>query len=252
MIVPGDDPGEDAVDLLQVGIRLVERVAIAVLGESLTAQLKSARDELTPLELTVVETNRERFIAALMDVNPDVIAIENPTLSRESVEDLKRLLKLSGARGGIVVYNFGASRDLEYARQAGVVAARAPLDIEQLMAAIVRAASSRPPAGRASRSKPPAESGEWQLAGPAAPHRFTQQQLATLAATTSTIDCECPQHLAQLVSNLSAFEVYSANCANRDDDDAALHRYLHHTTARARALIEEALEKVAIAEDLSY
>jgi hypothetical protein len=68
----------------------------------------------------------------------------------------------------------------------------------------------------------------------------------------SAVECECPQHLAQLVTDLSAFEIYSAKCANRDDDDAALHRYLHQTTAQARALIEAALLQVAEAEGLSY
>ena len=66
------------------------------------------------------------------------------------------------------------------------------------------------------------------------------------------MDCECPKHLVQLVSDLSAFEVYSDRCANRDDEDAALHRYLHRTTAEARALVESALEKLADAEGLSY
>ena len=73
-----------------------------------------------------------------------------------------------------------------------------------------------------------------------------------LARASTAIDCECPHHLAQLVGDLTAFEVYSANCANRDDEDAALHRYLHQTTAQARALIEVALERVADAEGIEY
>ena len=85
-----------------------------------------------------------------------------------------------------------------------------------------------------------------------APRRFNQQQLANLSMVQSAVECECPQHLAQLVSDLSAFEIYSAKCANRDDDDAALHRYLHETTAEARAMIEAALLRVAEAEGLSY
>ena len=48
------------------------------------------------------------------------------------------------------------------------------------------------------------------------------------------------------------FEIYSAQCENRDDDDAALHRYLHQVTAQARSLIEEALERVAAAEGIEY
>ena len=36
------------------------------------------------------------------------------------------------------------------------------------------------------------------------------------------------------------------------EEDAALHRYLHQTTAQARALIEVALQRVAEAEGLEY
>ncbi|MBT8066678.1 MAG: MerR family transcriptional regulator, partial [Gammaproteobacteria bacterium] len=93
---------------------------------------------------------------------------------------------------------------------------------------------------------------EWRFSGPIAPRRFTNRQLATLTRASTAIDCECPHHLAQLVGDLTAFEIYSAQCANRDDDDAALHRYLHQTTAQARALIEIALERVAAAEGIDY
>jgi hypothetical protein len=50
---------------------------------------------------------------------------------------------------------------------------------------------------------------------------------------------------------LTAFEIYSAQCSNRDAEDAALHHYLHQTTARARELIEIALAKVVEAEKIS-
>ena len=82
--------------------------------------------------------------------------------------------------------------------------------------------------------------------------RYNQKRRAKrLANISSTIDCECPQNLAQLVSDLTAFEVYSAQCANRDAEDAALHHYLHHTCAKARELIEIALKKVIDAEGIS-
>ncbi len=93
---------------------------------------------------------------------------------------------------------------------------------------------------------------DWEFSGPVPARRFSPQQLANLASAKSEVECECPKHLAQLVSDLSAFEVYSDRCASRDDEDAALHRYLHRTTAEARALVETALQKVAEAEGLSY
>jgi hypothetical protein len=82
------------------------------------------------------------------------------------------------------------------------------------------------------------------------PRRFQPSELARLAAASTTVDCECPKHLVDLVMSLSAFEAYSASCESRSPDDAALHAYLHATTAQVRARIEEALFRVAEADGL--
>ena len=122
--------------------------------------------------------------------------------------------------------------------------------MDELRAAIIRAYTPPP----APRAEPASDSTgtDWTFSGPVPPRRFSSGQLACLARASTAIDCECPHHLAQLVADLTAFEVYSAQCENRGDEDAALHHYLHQVTAQARALIEEALERVARAEGIDY
>ena len=109
-----------------------------------------------------------------------------------------------------------------------------------------------PPGPTRSASTPSKGVDDWDLSGPIPARRFTPQQLTKLGMASTSIDCECPQHLAQLITALSAFEVYSASCKSRNEEDAALHRYLHRTSASARSLIEAALERVARAERLEY
>ena len=58
-------------------------------------------------------------------------------------------------------------------------------------------------------------------------------------------------HLAQLITSLVRFEMYSAECENRNAEDAALHSYLHNTTSRARSMMERALARVVELENLS-
>ncbi len=70
---------------------------------------------------------------------------------------------------------------------------------------------------------------------------FSQAQLGRLQEITSSVRCECPNHMAELVSSLAAFEEYSKKCENRDDADAAMHAKLYRETSRARRLMEEAL-----------
>ena len=57
--------------------------------------------------------------------------------------------------------------------------------------------------------------------------------------------------MAQVVQTLAAFELYSAQCENRNDDDAELHAYLHRAPAQARAGMEEALAHLVTVEGLS-
>ncbi|WP_176057634.1 MerR family transcriptional regulator [Paraburkholderia sp. BCC1876] len=75
--------------------------------------------------------------------------------------------------------------------------------------------------------------------------RYDDPELEAIAARSSTIACECPRHLAELVMKLSAFERYSDTCSSRSAQDAALHRYLGDVSNRACAMIEAALERVA-------
>ena len=71
--------------------------------------------------------------------------------------------------------------------------------------------------------------------------RFSNKQLSELSKLSNTINCECPKHITELVRDLVAFEIYSAECESRNSQDAALHAYLHATTAQARSMLEESL-----------
>lgn len=84
----------------------------------------------------------------------------------------------------------------------------------------------------------------------APPRRWSDASLADFAGLSSTIACECPQHLAQLLVQLSAFEDYSAQCRHLSPADAELHAYLQQVCARSRHEFELALERVALHERL--
>ena len=88
-------------------------------------------------------------------------------------------------------------------------------------------------------------------AGEAAPpRRYNDETLAKLAGLSTTIKCECPQHLAELITSLSAFEKYSGECESRNLKDAELHAYLSTTASQARHMFENALGLVIEAEDI--
>lgn len=228
-----------------------EHVGIALLGDFLPGQLANEGHSMAPVDIVVADDNRDTFVADLARHHVDVVLLESPVLDEGVVQQLQDYMKLAGADRGVIVYRFGRARDADLARDSRIVVLRGPASVDEVRAAVLRAyapESSAPP-----RSAAPLDAqSNWHFSGPVAPRRFNNQQLTRLTRASTAIDCECPHHLAQLVGDLTAFEVYSAQCANRDEDDAALHRYLHQTTAQARALVEAALERVAEAEGISY
>ena len=56
--------------------------------------------------------------------------------------------------------------------------------------------------------------------------------------------------MAEIVTLLVNFELYSAECAARNPNDAALHQHLHEVTSAARTMLEQALARIVIEEGL--
>jgi hypothetical protein len=82
------------------------------------------------------------------------------------------------------------------------------------------------------------------------PRRWDDAALADFAGQSSTIACECPRNVVELLMQLSHFEAYSAECRHRNAADAELHAYLQQVAATSRARFEAALEHVALHEGL--
>ncbi|MFS2115728.1 MerR family transcriptional regulator, partial [Herbaspirillum frisingense] len=80
--------------------------------------------------------------------------------------------------------------------------------------------------------------------------RWSDNELIAFANRSTTVACECPRHVAELLMQLSQFERYSAQCANRNEADAQLHQYLQQLTAESRQRFEMALSRIAMHEGL--
>ncbi len=230
--------------------QLPKRLDVAILGDFLPTQLAEYRQELAPIELVVSDNSRERFVADLARRRAEIVVYESNVLDSEAVSSLQSFIREAGARAGVIVYKFAASRDIEQARALGVQLMRSPSDIENVRATILRAATNGTPHGRREPIPPQEHVTEDELEGEIPVRMFTAGQLVKLSKISTAIDCECPSQLAALVNELSAFEVYSAHCANRNEEDEKLHRYLHRVSAEARSVIEKALQRVIEVEKI--
>ena len=63
---------------------------------------------------------------------------------------------------------------------------------------------------------------------------------------SSTIECECPNHIAQLVERLQSFKAYSRECESKNNAD----REFMRCTASARIEMETALSRLIAHEKI--
>lgn len=214
---------------------------LVVVGESIGMRLH--RDPgFGPAEVVGAFRAPGDLLVARDPLDCDVLLVELPALHTDSAGLVAQLRARANASGTVVLFGFGNHKALRNLEVQGVVARQLPATLRELRQACLEATTGDPAAPRVAF---PAAS----AAGTA--RRFSDRQLAFLGGHETSVSCECPRHLVTLVSALNAFEQYSAECASRDDADARLHGWLRETTAQARALMEEALARVAQADGIA-
>jgi DNA-binding transcriptional MerR regulator len=226
-------PGETAA--------LAEPIRLVLVGSMLVAEAIT-RAELPPsLEVAGTGADEQRAAQALGGREADVVVLSLPTLAESDVDRVEQAKRTCRARAVLVLYRYAPGAIVRKIRAAGHAVARAttdPGEIEALCRQLIAPRGTEPHAMAQADARAPAP-------------RFDDEALAVLARGSRAVECECPRHLAELVASLGGFERYSAQCASRSPEDAALHRELERAAGRARAIVEAALERVAIAEGIT-
>lgn len=220
---------------------------LAVVGTALGPRLQRPallRQLGRPLELLGPYADAAQAEAALQGVQVDAVLLHAPQLQSDWLADLQADAPALAALPRAVLFGFAADALVDALSADGVDLLREPQP-DAVLAQWLRGLAD---AGRA----PGARSADVLAGLPASipPRRWDDAALADFAQLSSTVACECPRHVAQLLAQLTHFEDYSAQCTNRSAADAALHVFLGRVAASARAQFEAALEHVALHEGL--
>jgi len=216
-----------------------------MVGGALARQIQAADETLAGFTVVARYTDIVDFEARAGDAEADVLVIEQATLHEDTAKRVIDWLTRVKAARAVLVYRYASTDALRRLPASKCSALRAPVDASGLRAhclSVMHAGSILP--------APVANDG-FAMSQPAQPRRYDDEMLSRLAALSSTVKCECPRHLAELIASLSGFERYSAECESRSPRDAALHAYLHATASQARHMIEDALDHVIEIEDIS-
>lgn len=217
-------------------------MTLAVIGDAYLRRIES--DDVDLSEAGVVSCERfaslEEASSKLANKASDMLLVSVASLHEDVASQVLSLGETCQARAIAVAYGFGTGRAIQMLRLSGVRLYREPdsrIEWRQVLEELVRAARG------------------WGAASPdslwlRAARRFDDQTLTRMATRSSTIACECPRHLVELVMKLSAFEKYSDECESRSAEDALLHRNLGDVANRALAMFESALAHIAHEERL--
>jgi len=209
-----------------------------VVGSQIQAMLEREAGRLP--ELSVVETfpNITAIEPSAAVPVVDILIVVQPNLFEHDIEGLVNLAARCQASRTLVVYQFTRQEAIAKLESVGgITAMQGPLNVQQLRLACLTDLPEPP--------QPQTDLPDYF------PKRmFADSQLNQLWKVASTVKCECPQHLANLLLSLTAFEDYSATCENLNEKDAELHALLYRTTAEARVSFEQALVKILEAEGI--
>ena len=219
---------------------------IALIGESIPIRVLDGLPEVNGIEVVGCYENVSELENNIKNIKqPEVVIVEKPTINQSTHSEIKKIREISGAWHVILLYGFSSQEYIEQIQSSQTTVIRSSVDVQELARLCIYHSGG-------SEKLPALQIGSTLHFEQTIPARsFSNKQLAELSQISNTIKCECPKHMTELLRDLVAFEIYSAECESENKKDAALHSYLHATTAQARSMLEEALNHLLRVEGIS-
>ena len=212
--------------LAVVGLGLANRIET----EKFAAGLKQNR-----IKITDVLVDLAAATTAELSEQSQVLLIKVNTLQTTVHSAIQALIQKHRFAQTIVIYNFAPEAVVQAMKFSGLIVRREPIsdsELAELIQSVLFVDQAR--------------AQEFGTSGTVISSRkYSDETLARVAGISTNVLCECPRHVAELISQLASFEEYSQECLNKNADDAHLHAYLRSISGSARSLFENALEKIA-------
>ncbi len=229
--------------------RQTQRLSMLIYGSTLRFVSRDESEALHTLRFDGAFSNLADFERAAMQHRSEVLVFEFPALNADLAAATLAIARRVGNAMTVIVYGYAASSVLQrLTRFSELKLLRSPTTLAMIETACTGEVTRMDRRGMA--SVPPNGAGFDITAEKVKPRQFSDEMLAQVAVTATSIKCECPRHLADLLHRLNAFEAYSLDCESRNEKDNTIHSALHRATAHARATIETALTHLLTAEGI--
>lgn len=221
-----------------------EPIRIAIIGGTLPTKFSSTPNRSDDIEIVVSYEHMSSIDNKAETPNVDILVFDKSPLQEEHIQEILDLMNRFNASHTLIVYRFATQDTLNRLPKSKCSSLRAPVDVSTIKDHCRSLFARNNAAMSLFKSNLDSET----TMVPA--RRYNDEALIKIAEISPVIKCECPHHLAELVFSLTAFEKYSSECESQNMEDAELHAYLGHATAKARHIIENALDKVIEIENI--
>ena len=216
-----------------------QTVSLAVVGLTLAGRIESKKFTLSfnnnAIRVTDIFNDLSDALGAQFQQKPEILMVKVNSLHAGVQVEIHKLAQNCQALQVMVLYNFGQEKIIESLKLSGVLVRREPIPDSELADLINSVLLVDTTLNTATLT-----------AGTVIPQRkYSDSTLLRVAGISTNVLCECPRHVAEIISQLISFEQYSHECLNKSSQDAHLHAYLSSVSGSARALFESALEMVA-------
>jgi MerR family transcriptional regulator, light-induced transcriptional regulator len=237
-----------ALDLLEA-----KPVSIAVVGLGLAARIESKKMTLsfrrTAITLSYVFDDLTAGLSAQLQPGTQILLVRANSLRPNTRVEIDALAKSLGCLKTIVIFNFAPEAVVDAMKLSGILVRRDPIsdsDLADLISSVLLVDSKA-----SMLDMDPALPVNESLRSAMIPARkYSNETLDRVAGISTDVLCECPRHVAELLTQLGNFEEYSQECLNSSDKDAHIHSTLAAISGSARALFERALEMIAAHEGI--
>jgi len=216
-----------------------QTVSLAVVGVTLAGRIESKKFTLSfnnnAIRVTDIFNDLADALGSEFQQNPEILIVKVNSLHAGVQVDIHKLAQNCQALQVIVLYNFGQEKVIEFLKLSGMLVRREPIpdtELADLINSVLLIDTK--------------QNTSVLTAGTVIPQRkYSDKTLTRVAGISTNVLCECPRHVAEIISQLISFEQYSHDCLNKSSEDAHLHAYLSSVSGSARALFESALEVIA-------
>ncbi|MFT7222925.1 MAG: DNA-binding transcriptional MerR regulator [Cellvibrionaceae bacterium] len=212
-----------------------EMLSAQVFGPGLCAYFKSHKRRFPNIEFEFSDLSSGSYLGSgNLKVLPTFSVFQVDTLNHDQFESLKTL---SEQQTHVIIFYLYADKSIrEKLSQCRITLVAGGIDdarIDETMNKVLRL--------REHLTQLEYNNERFKLPSTPYPRQFSEQELVEFNQSGDNLNCECVNHLVDLIGRLNAFEDYSKNCESDYWQQAATHACIYSYANQARYLMEKAL-----------